>query len=121
MLLIWALEAGDAGAINHSVTGVDMSLGLMLMTRLTLSFPVLSHSRDGLWTQFISLATFQRSIQLSALSLLGQGEPLISYVLPPFKGFFPLQWPLSGTMQLIGMCNVSLTLSRSAAALSQLQ
>lgn len=41
----------------------------MVMTRLAL-FPVLSHSRDGLRTQFIKLATFQRSIQLSALSLL---------------------------------------------------
>lgn len=26
VLLIWSLEAGDAGAINHTVTGVDMSL-----------------------------------------------------------------------------------------------
>lgn len=52
VLLIWSLEAGDTGAINHTVTGVDMSLSLMVMTRLAL-FPVLSHSRDGLWTQFI--------------------------------------------------------------------
>lgn len=52
VLLIWSLEAGDAGAINHTVTGVDMSLSLMVMTRRAL-FPVLSHSRDGLWTQFI--------------------------------------------------------------------
>lgn len=52
VLLIWSLEARDTGAINHTVTGVDMSLGLMVMTRLAL-FPVLSHSRDGLWTQFI--------------------------------------------------------------------
>lgn len=30
---------------------------------------------------------------------------------------FPLQWPLSGTMQLTVMCNITLTFSRSAAAL----
>lgn len=52
VLLIWSLEAGDMGAINHTVTGVDMSLSLMVMTRPAL-FPVFSHSRDGLWTQFI--------------------------------------------------------------------
>lgn len=52
VLLIWSLEAGGTGAINHTVTGVDMSLSLMVMTRPAL-FAVFSHSRDGLWTQFI--------------------------------------------------------------------
>lgn len=52
VLLIWSLEAVDAGAINHTVTGVDMSLSLMATARPAL-FPVLSHSRDGLWTQLI--------------------------------------------------------------------
>lgn len=52
VLLIWSLEARDTGAINHTVTGVDMSLSLMVMTRLAL-FPVVSLSRDGLWIQFI--------------------------------------------------------------------
>lgn len=40
VLLIWSLGAGDTGAINHNVTGVDMSLlSLMLMTPLS-AFPL---------------------------------------------------------------------------------
>lgn len=36
------------------------------------------------------------------------------------QGVFPLQWPLSGTMQLTLMCNITLTFSWSASMLSPL-
>lgn len=87
VLLIWTLDAGGTGAINHALTGVDMSFSVIVMTGRAL-FPVFSHSRDGLWTQFISLATFQRSIHSSCSEpIRSKKELLISYGLPPFKGF----------------------------------